>query len=45
VLLTTKVEPTAPAIFGPSRASCAYVQFMKIISLAPEVREREQEDS
>jgi large subunit ribosomal protein L14 len=37
VLLTTKLEPIGTRIFGPVTRELRNVQFMKIISLAPEV--------
>ena len=38
VLLTNKLEPIGTRIFGPVTRELRNVQFMKIISLAPEVR-------
>ena len=37
VLLTNKLEPIGTRIFGPVTRELRNVQFMKIISLAPEV--------
>ena len=37
VLLTAKLEPIGTRIFGPVTRELRNVQFMKIISLAPEV--------
>jgi large subunit ribosomal protein L14 len=37
VLLTPKLEPIGTRIFGPVTRELRSVQFMKIISLAPEV--------
>ena len=37
VLLTNKLEPVGTRIFGPVTRELRTVQFMKIISLAPEV--------
>jgi large subunit ribosomal protein L14 len=37
VLLTNKLEPIGTRIFGPVTRELRTVQFMKIISLAPEV--------
>jgi large subunit ribosomal protein L14 len=37
VLLTNKLEPIGTRIFGPVTRELRSVQFMKIISLAPEV--------
>jgi large subunit ribosomal protein L14 len=37
VLLTSKLEPIGTRIFGPVTRELRNVQFMKIISLAPEV--------
>ena len=37
VLLTPKLEPVGTRIFGPVTRELRAVQFMKIISLAPEV--------
>jgi large subunit ribosomal protein L14 len=37
VLLTPKLEPVGTRIFGPVTRELRTVQFMKIISLAPEV--------
>jgi large subunit ribosomal protein L14 len=37
VLLTNKLEPVGTRIFGPVTRELRNVQFMKIISLAPEV--------
>ena len=37
VLLTPKLEPIGTRIFGPVTRELRNVQFMKIISLAPEV--------
>ena len=37
VLLTSKFEPIGTRIFGPVTRELRNVQFMKIISLAPEV--------
>ena len=37
VLLTPKLEPVGARIFGPVTRELRTVQFMKIISLAPEV--------
>jgi large subunit ribosomal protein L14 len=37
VLLTAKLEPIGTRIFGPVTRELRTVQFMKIISLAPEV--------
>jgi large subunit ribosomal protein L14 len=37
VLLSTKLEPIGTRIFGPVTRELRTVQFMKIISLAPEV--------
>jgi large subunit ribosomal protein L14 len=37
VLLTPKLEPIGTRIFGPVTRELRTVQFMKIISLAPEV--------
>ena len=37
VLLTNKLEPIGTRIFGPVTLELRNVQFMKIISLAPEV--------
>ena len=37
VLLTNKLEPIGTRIFGPVARELRTVQFMKIISLAPEV--------
>jgi len=37
VLLTTKLEPVGTRIFGPVTRELRNQQFMKIISLAPEV--------
>ena len=37
VLLTSKLEPIGTRIFGPVTCELRNVQFMKIISLAPEV--------
>ena len=37
VLLSTKLEPIGTRIFGPVTRELRNVQFMKIISLAPEV--------
>ena len=37
VLLTTKLEPVGTRIFGPVTRELRNAQFMKIISLAPEV--------
>ena len=37
VLLTNKLEPIGARIFGPVTRELRTVQFMKIISLAPEV--------
>jgi large subunit ribosomal protein L14 len=37
VLLTNKLEPSGTRIFGPVTRELRNVQFMKIISLAPEV--------
>ena len=37
VLLTPKLEPIGTGIFGPVTRELRNVQFMKIISLAPEV--------
>ena len=37
VLLTSKMEPIGTRIFGPVTRELRTVQFMKIISLAPEV--------
>ena len=37
VLLTPKLEPIGTRIFGPGTRELRNVQFMKIISLAPEV--------
>ena len=37
VLLTNKLEPIGTRIFGPETRELRNVQFMKIISLAPEV--------
>ena len=37
VLLNTKLEPVGPRIFGPVTRELRNKQFMKIVSLAPEV--------